>query len=59
MFLLIGSDCQAMKICVDLDGVICELRKPDQSYAEVRPIPGAVEKLRALHAAGLNRKENK
>ena len=41
-----------MRICIDLDGVICALREPDQSYADVEPIPGAVEKLRALRAAG-------
>ena len=41
-----------MRICVDLDGVVCRLREPDQTYAELEPLPGAVEKLRALRAAG-------
>jgi capsule biosynthesis phosphatase len=41
-----------MRICIDLDGVICQLREPQQSYGEVAPIPGAVERLRALRAAG-------
>jgi len=41
-----------MRICVDLDGVICKLRLPGQSYAELEPVEGAVEKLRALRAAG-------
>jgi capsule biosynthesis phosphatase len=41
-----------MRICIDLDGVLCELRKPRQSYADVKPLPGAVEKLRALRQAG-------
>jgi capsule biosynthesis phosphatase len=41
-----------MRICFDLDGVLCELRKPGQSYAELKPIPGAVEKLRRLRSAG-------
>ena len=41
-----------MRICVDLDGVICELRRPDQSYADVGPRPGAVEALSRLRAAG-------
>jgi capsule biosynthesis phosphatase len=41
-----------MRICIDLDGVICALRKPGQSYADVEPIPGATEKLRQLKAAG-------
>lgn len=41
-----------MRICIDLDGVICRLREPGQSYAELEPVPGALEKLRALKAAG-------
>ena len=41
-----------MRICIDLDGVICELRRPGQSYGELKPIPGAVEKLRTLRQAG-------
>ncbi len=41
-----------MRICVDLDGVICRLRQPGQPYAELKPMPGAVEKLRALRASG-------
>ena len=41
-----------MRICIDLDGVICRLREPGQSYADLEPVPGAVEKLRQLKAAG-------
>ncbi len=41
-----------MRICIDLDGVICRLRRPGQVYAELEPVPGALEKLRALKAAG-------
>jgi capsule biosynthesis phosphatase len=41
-----------MRICVDLDGVICKLRLPGQSYADVEPVEGAAQKLRALRAAG-------
>jgi capsule biosynthesis phosphatase len=41
-----------MRICIDLDGVICQLRGPDQNYADLQPVPGAVEKLRQLKAAG-------
>jgi capsule biosynthesis phosphatase len=41
-----------MRICIDLDGVVCELRRPGQQYADLSPIPGAVEKLRALRSAG-------
>lgn len=41
-----------MRICIDLDGVICQLREPHQGYADLEPVPGAVEKLRQLKAAG-------
>ncbi len=41
-----------MRICIDLDGVICQLRKPGESYQDLQPVPGAVEKLRELKAAG-------
>jgi capsule biosynthesis phosphatase len=42
----------APRICIDLDGVICELRRPDQSYADVEPKPGVAEALRELKDAG-------
>jgi capsule biosynthesis phosphatase len=41
-----------MKICIDVDGVICELRRPEQTYADLAPLPGAVEKMNALKQAG-------
>lgn len=41
-----------MRICIDLDGVVCRLREPNQTYAELLPVPGAVERLRDLRAAG-------
>jgi capsule biosynthesis phosphatase len=41
-----------MRICIDLDGVVCQLRRPEQQYAELLPVSGAVEKLRALRSAG-------
>jgi len=41
-----------LRICIDLDGVVCELKRPGQTYAELRPVRGAVDKLRALRAAG-------
>jgi len=41
-----------MRICIDLDGVVCELKKPGQSYADIKPVPGAVERLAALKRAG-------
>lgn len=41
-----------MKISLDIDGVLCELRQPGQTYADVSPLPGAVEKMKALKAGG-------
>jgi capsule biosynthesis phosphatase len=41
-----------VRICVDLDGVICMLKREGQSYADPEPLPGAAEKLRALRAEG-------
>ena len=41
-----------MRICFDLDGVLCRLKEAGQTYAEVEPMPGAAEKLRALRKAG-------
>ena len=41
-----------MRICIDLDGVVCRLRDPGQTYEVLEPIPGAVEKLKGLRAAG-------
>ena len=41
-----------MRICIDLDGVICRFKQGEETYADVAPVPGAVEKLRALRAAG-------
>ncbi len=41
-----------MRICIDLDGVVCQLRRADQSYADLEPVEGAPEALRSLRAAG-------
>jgi capsule biosynthesis phosphatase len=41
-----------VKICIDLDGTICALRRDGETYADVPPMPGAVEKIRALKSAG-------
>lgn len=41
-----------MRIVIDLDGTICTIKQPGQSYADVEPIPGAVEKIRQLRAQG-------
>jgi len=39
-----------MRIVIDLDGTICELKQPHQSYADVAPIPGAIDGIRGLRA---------
>lgn len=39
-------------ICIDLDGVIACFKEGNQTYEDVQPIPGAVEKLRGLKAHG-------
>lgn len=41
-----------MRICVDLDGVICQLRRPDQSYNDLEPVRGAVDALRQWRSDG-------
>lgn len=41
-----------MRICIDLDGVVAQLKAAGQTYADVAPVPGAIAKLRALRAAG-------
>lgn len=41
-----------MRIAIDIDGTICELRKGNATYADVLPLPGAVEKVRGLKEAG-------
>ena len=41
-----------MKICIDVDGVLCELRKPDETYETLLPKAGAVEKMQSLKNAG-------
>ena len=41
-----------MRICIDLDGTICEIRKDRQTYAEVKVKEGAREMIHELRAAG-------
>lgn len=41
-----------MRIVIDLDGTICEIKRSDQSYEDLRPIPGAVERIAMLRAEG-------
>ena len=41
-----------MRICIDLDGTICELRKNGESYADVNPCLGSKRMLDALKMEG-------
>lgn len=41
-----------MRICLDVDGTICEVRGKGDDYAAVRPLPHAAERIRSLRAAG-------
>ena len=41
-----------MRICIDLDGVICELKKGNESYANLNPVPGSIEKIKHLKNEG-------
>ena len=41
-----------MRIVVDLDGTICPIKQKGQSYADLEPLPGAAERLKAWREAG-------
>ncbi len=41
-----------MRICIDLDGVICNLKQDGQKYGDLLPVNGAVESLQELKANG-------
>lgn len=41
-----------MRIVVDLDGTVCEIRKPDQKYEDVEPKMEAVKALQELKSKG-------
>lgn len=41
-----------LRICIDLDGTICDIRKDGETYADVRAKPGAAEKIRAAQGGG-------
>ena len=41
-----------MRICIDLDGVICRLRKTDEAYDVLKPVEGSVEKIKKLKSEG-------
>lgn len=41
-----------MRIAIDLDGVLCPVKGPDASYADLEPLPGAADRIRQLRADG-------
>ncbi|MBN9293821.1 MAG: capsular biosynthesis protein [Flavobacteriia bacterium] len=40
------------RICIDLDGVIANLKKNGETYSDILPVEGAQEKLEALKRNG-------
>ncbi len=41
-----------MRVAIDLDGTLCRIKSNGQSYADLLPSPGAVNRIRELRAAG-------
>lgn len=41
-----------MRICIDLDGVVCSLKTAGQTYKDPLPVEGAVEAIRQLREQG-------
>ena len=41
-----------LRICIDIDGVVCKLRRPGEAYGNLKPLQGAIEKIKRLKAAG-------
>lgn len=41
-----------LRICIDLDGTICSIRKENETYADVLVKKGAREMIERLHNAG-------
>lgn len=41
-----------LRICIDLDGTICDIRHDPLTYADVKPKPYATEKIRELRKLG-------
>ncbi|MVO98835.1 5' nucleotidase, NT5C type [Paenibacillus lutrae] len=41
-----------MRVVIDLDGTICTFRGEGQTYADVTPIPGALDALRRMKSEG-------
>ena len=41
-----------MRVCIDLDGVIAELKKGNETYSDIKPIDMAIEKIKKLKKNG-------
>ena len=41
-----------MRICIDIDGTLCTLKEPFQTYKDVEPLRGAAEKIKSLRKQG-------
>lgn len=41
-----------MRVCIDIDGTLCEIKQAHQTYADVQPLPGAIAQLKAMRDAG-------
>lgn len=41
-----------MRICIDIDGTLCHLRKEHECYSEVKPIDNAAQVLQSLKEQG-------
>ncbi len=40
------------RIVIDFDGVICEIKQPDESYTDVKPKKGAISGMKRLKNEG-------
>lgn len=49
---MINMSNKKLRVIVDLDGTICELRKTNETYSEVLPKAGAIEFLKKLKSEG-------
>ena len=38
-----------MRVCIDVDGTICITKAEHESYADVVPMPGAIETIKKLN----------
>jgi len=41
-----------LRIAIDLDGTICPIKRPGENYSDLKPMPGAKEKIHELRSQG-------